>query len=131
MDVMVAKEVLANLIEAGQELGIEAQNVPKWKSMLDLLPAMPDEEMLKGSISGTLARKQIRIDRMDWDRQAGTLRLELTSAISQTVIFRLPKAAAITSFKVSGATAKGAPAPNAREVTLPGGKRIAADITYK
>ncbi|MBN2698523.1 MAG: glycoside hydrolase N-terminal domain-containing protein [Bacteroidales bacterium] len=38
MDISVCREVLANLVEACELLGIEADNLPKWKSMLAKLP---------------------------------------------------------------------------------------------
>jgi alpha-L-fucosidase 2 len=38
MDISVCREVLANLVEACELLGIEANNVPKWKAMIDKLP---------------------------------------------------------------------------------------------
>jgi len=38
MDIAVCREVLANLVEACELLGIEADNVPKWMAMLAKLP---------------------------------------------------------------------------------------------
>ncbi len=38
MDISVCREVLVNLVEACELLGIEADNVPKWKAMLAKLP---------------------------------------------------------------------------------------------
>ena len=38
MDVMVAREALASLVEACETLGIERNNVPRWKGMLAKLP---------------------------------------------------------------------------------------------
>ena len=38
MDISVCREVLANLVEACELLGIEADGVPKWKAMLTKLP---------------------------------------------------------------------------------------------
>jgi hypothetical protein len=38
MDISVCREVLVNLVESCELLGIEADNVPKWKAMLDKLP---------------------------------------------------------------------------------------------
>lgn len=38
MDISVCREVLVNLITACERLGIEADNVPKWKAMLAKLP---------------------------------------------------------------------------------------------
>jgi hypothetical protein len=100
---------------------------------LDLLPALPEREMPKGSISGILARTRIRIDRLEWDRPAGRIRLELTSAIPQTVVLRVPKAQALDSLKVlSGkAEVKASPTPNSREVVLPAGEKVALEVQEK
>ena len=38
MDISVCREVLANLVQACQRLGIEAESVPKWTAMLAKLP---------------------------------------------------------------------------------------------
>jgi alpha-L-fucosidase 2 len=38
MDIAVCREVLVNLVEACELLGVEADNVPKWKAMLAKLP---------------------------------------------------------------------------------------------
>jgi len=55
---------------------------------LDLLPALP-EAWPKGEIRGILARRQITINRLAWDRPAGTVHLTLTSGIQQTISLRL------------------------------------------
>lgn len=38
MDISVCREVLSNLVESCELLGIEADNIPKWKAMLEKLP---------------------------------------------------------------------------------------------
>jgi alpha-L-fucosidase 2 len=38
MDIAVCREVLANLIQASEILGIETDRVPKWKAMLEKIP---------------------------------------------------------------------------------------------
>lgn len=38
MDIAVCREVLTNLIESCELLGIDADSIPKWKAMLDKLP---------------------------------------------------------------------------------------------
>ncbi len=38
MDISVCKEVLVNLIESCELLGIESDNIPKWKAMVEKLP---------------------------------------------------------------------------------------------
>ena len=55
---------------------------------IDLLPALP-VEWPTGEIRGILARGQIQIDRLAWDKPAGTVRLALRSAAKQTVTLRL------------------------------------------
>ena len=56
--------------------------------ILDLLPALP-EAWPKGEIRGILARRQITINRLAWDKPAGTVHLKLTSGIQQTISLRL------------------------------------------
>ncbi len=55
---------------------------------LDLLPALPAEWPV-GEIRGILGRGQITIDRLAWDKPAGTVQLTLRSAAAQTVTLRL------------------------------------------
>ena len=103
-----------------------------WRGTLDLLPALP-EAMPKGTITGLLARGQFRIDRLTWDKPAGTLRLELTSAKDQTVTARLPNAKAIKTIRVSGEGARVEGSPrgnNCRALTLRAGKPTALDIRF-
>jgi len=38
MDIMVCREVLTHLIQASETLGVESENVPKWKEMLAKMP---------------------------------------------------------------------------------------------
>mgnify|MGYP000222713308 CR=1 FL=1 len=55
-DIMVAHELLANLIAACQELKIESQSIPKWQAMLDKLPpylVLPDGELQEWSTPGS------------------------------------------------------------------------------
>ena len=56
--------------------------------VLDLLPALP-EAWPKGEIRGLLARRQITINRLAWDKSVGTVALKLTSGIQQTISLRL------------------------------------------
>jgi hypothetical protein len=56
--------------------------------ILDLLPALP-EAWPKGEIRGILARRQITINRLAWDKPAGTVHLKLTSGNQQTISLRL------------------------------------------
>ena len=55
---------------------------------LDLLPALP-AAWPKGEIRGILARRQITINRLAWDRPAGTVTLAVTSGTPQTIALRL------------------------------------------
>lgn len=96
-----------------------------WAGILDLIPALP-EEWPKGSINGVLARGQIKIIKLEWDRPAGHIDLTLTSGVAQTITVRLPPASRITSVKIIGGnlTMKELPGrPNCRELVLPA-KRI-------
>ena len=104
-----------------------------WKGTLDLLPALPDA-MPKGSIRGILCRRQIHIDRLAWDRPAGRLELELTSAIEQSLTMRLPNAGRIASLKVVAGDARAeaiADAPNARKVRLPAGQSVRLEVLFE
>ncbi|MCP4645446.1 MAG: glycoside hydrolase family 95 protein, partial [bacterium] len=49
MDIAAAKETLTNLIEACEILGVEQENLPKWRAMLTKMPAylVNDEGALK------------------------------------------------------------------------------------
>jgi hypothetical protein len=59
MDIAMCREVLANLIEASELLGIETDNVPKWKAILAKLPAYtvePDGAMKEWNWPGLSER---------------------------------------------------------------------------
>ncbi len=99
---------------------------------LDLLPALPDA-LPKGVLRGILARGQIRIDRLQWDKPAGLVRLELISAIEQTAAIRLPNSHSIKSMEVIGGSARAIPSPlaaNCRAVRLPKGETVAVAIRF-
>ncbi len=104
-----------------------------WNGVLDLLPAVP-EQWPRGSISGVLVRGQIRIDRLEWDRPAGSVDLTLTSGVAQTVVVRLPPAGRITSMKIieGPATVGELPGrPNCCQLILPGDKTSRVEISFK
>jgi hypothetical protein len=86
--------------------------------------------VLKGSLRGILARTQIRIDRLEWDRPGGKIRLELTSAVPQTILLGVPKAQALDAVNVlAGASeVKVSPAPNSRQLVLPAGEKITLEL---
>ena len=97
---------------------------------LNLLPALP-KAMSRGSISGILVREQIRVDRLEWDRSAGKLRLELTSGKEQTVMLLVPAAAAMDIVCVEGAGVHESPrGHNCRKLVLHKGKRAVLEITW-
>ncbi len=56
--------------------------------VMDLLPALP-EEWPAGEIRGILARGQIVINRLSWDRRVQTVRVSVTSSVDQTVKLRV------------------------------------------
>jgi alpha-L-fucosidase 2 len=58
--------------------------------VLDVLPALP-KDLTKGAISGVLCRGQICIERLAWNQSAGTVKLELTSGVEQSITVRLPR----------------------------------------
>ena len=54
-DIMVAHELLTNLIAACKELGVEAANIPKWQAIIDQLPPyliQPNGELQEWSTPG-------------------------------------------------------------------------------
>ena len=100
---------------------------------LDLLPALP-AALPKGSLRGVLARGGLRIDRLEWDIPAGTVRLELTSRTDRPFTLRLPNTPALKSIRLTAgqATLKDSPqGPNAREITPPANQKIAIEIRLK
>jgi hypothetical protein len=102
--------------------------VSSWPGRLDLLPALP-AALPRGSIRGILARQGIRIDRLEWDRPAGTIALELTSRAAQSVAVRVPEAKSMELKVVSGtADVKPGPTPNGRTVGLPAGEKVSLEI---
>lgn len=75
--------------------------IHSWGGTVDLLPALP-EAWPAGSIRGILARGQLTIDNLAWDRPAGQIKLALTSGVDQTLALRLPPEWRITSTDVTG-----------------------------
>ena len=103
-----------------------------WPGRLDLLPALP-EALPRGALKGIMARGQIHIDKLEWDRPAGRVELRLTSRIEQTIILRLPSGARITSAEVSEGEAEIAEAEdtaNCRELRLPARETVGVRITF-
>lgn len=103
-----------------------------WPGRLDLLPALP-YELPAGTIRGVRARGQIRIDNLTWNTPAGTIHLELTSAVEQIITLRMPSAGKIEQLRVTSGAAKDKPAdaPNARELTLPAGAAVTIEIQFQ
>jgi hypothetical protein len=97
---------------------------------LDLLPALP-AEWPQGEIRGILARGQVTINRLAWDKPAAKLTLELTSGKAQTVTLGLPNAEAINSITARGASVKESPkGPNYRELSLKARAPAKFEITF-
>jgi hypothetical protein len=86
--------------------------------LLEVLPALP-KAWPKGSVRGLLARGQIRIEKLAWDIEAGTVRLTLVSGKDQTLDVRLPGNLPVRDFKAEGAaSAPSKLGPNARRVAV-------------
>jgi hypothetical protein len=58
MDIAVCREVLANLVEACELLGIEADSVSKWKAMLAKLPHPQLDGTQKNGLACAAERRQ-------------------------------------------------------------------------
>jgi len=103
-----------------------------WPGRLDLLPALP-EALPRGTLKGIMARGQIRIDKLVWDRPAGHVELRLTSRIAQTITLRLPPGTRIASAKVTEGDAEiteAGDATNCRVLRLPAGKTVGVRIMF-
>ena len=81
--------------------------------MLQLLPALPAEQLPKGRIDGALARGAITVERLEWDMSKGKIEATLRSKETQTIEIMGPgiiksltvekgKGEIITQFKDSG-----------------------------
>ncbi len=68
---------------------------------LMMLPAIPDA-LPRGSIRGTRARGQLRVDVLRWDMKAGTLTAVLASQIDQTLDVVLPPGMAVELLTANG-----------------------------
>jgi len=103
-----------------------------WPGRLDLLPALP-KALPRGTLKGILACGQIHIDRLEWDKSAGRVDLELTSRVAQAVTMRLPPGTRIASAKVTGGGAAikaSGDAANCRELTLQAGQTAGVRIKF-
>ena len=104
-----------------------------WEGTLDIIPALP-KQWPKGSISGVLARGQLKIDRLAWDVPVGKIDLSLTSCVEQSVILRLPPSCRIESTKVISGEALAKPAsdkPDYCTLFLPARETCRVQITFQ
>ena len=72
---------------------------------LDLLPALP-AALPVGSFDGSLARGQIKIDKLAWDMKAGTVTAKLTSVVAQKMNIGLPPGVANGGMTLNGVAQK-------------------------
>jgi len=102
-----------------------------WGGTVDLLPALP-EAWPVGSIQGVLVRGQLRIDRLAWDKPAGSLDLELSSGRSQQLTLRLPDGFTLTTLKVAGNASikKAADTDNLCILTVPAHQSITVKLLF-
>ena len=96
--------------------------------MLDVLPALP-AAWPQGELRGSLARGQIKIDRLAWDQPASKLWLELTSGMDQMLTLRLPAAATPSATAQKAELAESARGPNSHELTLKAGRPARGELT--
>jgi alpha-L-fucosidase 2 len=103
-----------------------------WDGTVDLLPALP-EAWPSGSIRGILARNQLRIETLAWDRPAGTLELTLSSGVSQTLSMRLPPRYCIASAQVTKNASLVGEDDGDRffKLKIPANQRITLKISFK
>lgn len=100
---------------------------------MDLLPALPSS-WPSGEIMGVLAKGQISIDWLAWDRPAGRIDLRLTSRIMQTITLRLALDERITAIKVIEGKAtlkKIAGKADRQELTLPANETVQIGIRFE
>ncbi len=103
-----------------------------WEGILDIIPALP-KEWPTGSISGVLARGQIKIDKLAWDVPAGQIDLSLTSGVKQTITLRLPRSSKIESGEVISGRARltAVPGgPDRRTLSLPAEQPCRVRMTF-
>jgi hypothetical protein len=104
-----------------------------WEGMLDIIPALP-KEWPKGSISGVLARGQLKVDRLAWDVPMGKIDLSLTAGVEQTLTLRLPPSCKLESAKVVSGGAQLGPVsgkPNYRKLSLPARKPCRVQLVFQ
>ena len=53
---------------------------------IEILPALPNSGFDKGTITGIKARTRATVEKLEWDIEAGTATVEITSDIQQTII---------------------------------------------
>ena len=99
---------------------------------LDLLRSIPPGWNI-GSISGILARGQLKIDRIDWNLSNGTISLDLTSSIDQQITIRVPGSKSINKLDIAeggSAVEVAEKKANSRKVSLPAGRKVKVQISY-
>ncbi len=103
-----------------------------WGGTVDLLPALP-EAWPKGAIHGILARGQLRVEKLTWDRPAGHLDLVLSSGVSQQLTLRLQGIFKITSMTVTGNASikKVAEAGNLCTLNVPANQSIEVRLFFE
>lgn len=94
----------------------------RWKNTLDLIPALP-AAWTKGSVEGILLRGQLKVERMSWDMEAGTVTLVMASKISETITLRLPVGMAAKERWLDGKPLKDS------HVALSAGQSVTLSIT--
>ena len=92
--------------------------------VLEILPALPDQ-LPKGTITGVRARGRIRIHSFDWDLNARTAKLSVTSAVNQDVT--LISRRGMNSVTTTATVTPSSLGAHARKVSLTAGQRT--DIT--
>lgn len=99
------------------------------ENTIELLPALPSQ-LPKGEVTGLRGRNRVVFDSIAWDTKAKTIRVELTSAIDQTLTLR--HRGGIKSIAISGGGIfSSADDDNTtHQITLTAGKRFEIEMAY-
>jgi hypothetical protein len=91
--------------------------------VIEVLPALPPS-LVKGSISGMLARTFTRLDKLAWDMEARTVDVTVTSVKTQELTLVARHGIEAITAPADALTAKPQPGAANCDLHLPGGKSV-------